>query len=223
MRYTAVQEVYLTIGDLVLPKPLGLLNLVFLLYGRKITYTKKLRQPINGKLKSRYDNIRLYDPLFSKQLSSTISQQLHDCGNDWKRRWKLLNQFSCFVKPLKQVTSIVQDGLCIKDASGIANAFSEHFSSASSDNSSSLYTCAIPCYPHFFLYISCCPSRSALGYQLRATGPGSDNMNHAVIKLISPLIAPVLSHIFNLVFKTGVFPQQLKEAKVLPVCKKMWL
>lgn len=82
MRYTAVQEVYLTIGDLVLPKPLGLLNLVFLLYGRKITYTKKLRQPINGKLKSRYENIRLYDPLFSKQLSGTISQQLHDCGND---------------------------------------------------------------------------------------------------------------------------------------------
>lgn len=55
---------------------------------------------------------------------------------------------------------------------------------------------------------------------LRATGAGLDNINGDVVKLISPLIAPVLSHIFNLVFKTGVFPQHFKEAKVLPVFKK---
>lgn len=119
------------------------------------------------------------------------------------------------------MTSVVQDGLCINDASGIANGFSEHFSSVCFDTSSSPYSCTIPRYPNsFFLYPTFPEEVQSVITNLRATGPGLDNINGAVIKSISPLIATVFSHMFNLIFKTGVFPQQFKEANVLPVFNK---
>ena len=38
--------------------------------------------------------------------------------------------------------------------------------------------------------------------------------------LLSSYIAPVICHICNLSLKSGIFPEQLKEARVLPLLKK---
>ena len=49
---------------------------------------------------------------------------------------------------------------------------------------------------------------------------GHDNFPTKFIKLSATLIAPVLEKIFNLSMKSGVFPDALKVAKVIPIFKK---
>lgn len=56
--------------------------------------------------------------------------------------------------------------------------------------------------------------------KFKVTSAGLDRIHPSNIKWIVDLIAEPLAHIINLVFKTGVFPVQLKKAKVTPVFKK---
>ena len=49
---------------------------------------------------------------------------------------------------------------------------------------------------------------------------GSDNLKPGIIRLVIHLIVKPLTHIFNLSFTTGVFPNKLKIAKVIPIFKK---
>ena len=49
---------------------------------------------------------------------------------------------------------------------------------------------------------------------------GYDEFKPSIIKHVLPYILKPLTHIVNLSFKTGVFPNKLKTAKVLPVFKK---
>ncbi|KAJ8018258.1 LINE-1 reverse transcriptase-like [Holothuria leucospilota] len=50
--------------------------------------------------------------------------------------------------------------------------------------------------------------------------PGSDEIPVKLVKSASHVIAPVLAHIFNVVFSTGSCPEALKIAKVIPLFKK---
>ena len=49
---------------------------------------------------------------------------------------------------------------------------------------------------------------------------GSDNFPTKFVKLSAPLIAPALEKIFNHSMKSGVYPDALKVAKVIPIFKK---
>ena len=52
------------------------------------------------------------------------------------------------------------------------------------------------------------------------TSYGRDRLSNTLLKLISPEITPVLTLIINQTLNTGIFPESLKIAKVLPVHKK---
>ena len=49
--------------------------------------------------------------------------------------------------------------------------------------------------------------------------PGYDAINAKFLKLSSPIISPILSNIFNSMLKTGMYPDELKIAKVIPIYK----
>lgn len=50
--------------------------------------------------------------------------------------------------------------------------------------------------------------------------PGIDGIPPKVWTSVSHVIAPVLCHLFNLVLTTGIYPDALKVAKVIPIFKK---
>ena len=52
----------------------------------------------------------------------------------------------------------------------------------------------------------------------KAAGP--DNIGPKLLKAVGPVILSPLLHIFNLSFVTGVVPDRMKLAKVIPVFKK---
>ena len=56
-------------------------------------------------------------------------------------------------------------------------------------------------------------------YNLKFTSPGWDNLNAKVVKHTFDLYLQPLIHILNLSLKQGIFPNELKIAKVLPLYK----
>ena len=49
--------------------------------------------------------------------------------------------------------------------------------------------------------------------------PGYDTFNVKFLKLCAPIISPILCNIFNNMVKSGVYPDDLKIAKVVPIFK----
>ena len=49
---------------------------------------------------------------------------------------------------------------------------------------------------------------------------GYDGFSTKFVKLSAPLLAPALEQLFNLTISTGVYPDNLKIAKVIPIFKK---
>ena len=48
---------------------------------------------------------------------------------------------------------------------------------------------------------------------------GSNDIPIKLLKIAAPVIVPLLVSIFNLSFKTGIFPNLMKLAKVIPIFK----
>jgi hypothetical protein len=46
-----------------------------------------------------------------------------------------------------------------------------------------------------------------------------DEIQPSILFVVSDIVAPVLAHIFNLCMSTGVYPDVLKRARVIPVFK----
>lgn len=75
--------------------------------------------------------------------------------------------------------------------------------------------------PHSFFLRPVSPDEVRMTIlSLKNTGAGLENFYSSLIKLIAHLISNALSHIINIVLKTGVFPSCLKIAKIIPVFKK---
>ncbi len=56
---------------------------------------------------------------------------------------------------------------------------------------------------------------------LKNSAPGLGNIRTDLIKNVIHFITEPLTHIFNLSFTKGVFPDQIKIAKVKPIYKKV--
>ena len=56
-------------------------------------------------------------------------------------------------------------------------------------------------------------------WTLKTDTPGYDDISPKIIKHTSTLLSTPLTHIINLTLKTGIFPDKLKKAKVIPIYK----
>ena len=55
--------------------------------------------------------------------------------------------------------------------------------------------------------------------QLKPSSPGYDSVSADVVKAAESLIIKPLTHVLNLSFSTGVFPTEMKIARVIPLLK----
>lgn len=55
---------------------------------------------------------------------------------------------------------------------------------------------------------------------LEDSAPGIDNIHVKIIKETAPVLAPVISKMINKSLLTGIFPEKLKIAKVVPIHKR---
>lgn len=148
-----------------------------------------------------------------------FEQKILQAANNTKKKWEIVNSFLNRNTRLDQVSRILSGGAEHNSPSDIAEAFSSFFFHNNLPPPPQIVK--MNRLPHsFFLFPTTPEEVASVVNNLKITSAGIDEVHPANIKLIAHLISDVLSFIVNLLFKTGLFPCELKRGKVIPVLKK---
>ena len=122
------------------------------------------------------------------------------------------------------------DGHQVTNMTSIANKFNEYFTSAGSNLANAIDTRGKPAYTSYlrvpsittfnFTYTNSDEVRILINNLKPKQSAGHDSISSKLLKDIGHIIAPTLSVIINQSLYTGIFPKQLKTAKVIPLFKK---
>lgn len=126
------------------------------------------------------------------------------------------------------------DGELIKDPYITANKFNDHFCSIHRTATDGIESVSDIHFnrikhqnqgklknQHFNIpFITCDFVYKQLVHLDASKSTGSDNLSPRYLKIAAPVIAPVLTQIFNLSISNSVFPNSFKTARVIPIHKK---
>jgi len=152
--------------------------------------------------------------------------------NTIKQSWTNLNKFSslCKSKTTTKIEKLIYNNEEITDPSEITNKLNTYFCSIGPTLVHSLKPCEQSdfknyCPPTNKHSMFCDPITSDEIVRIihnfsNNKAPGNDNISTKILKEISDNIMLPLIYIFNLSFMTGIVPDLLKVAKVIPIYKK---
>lgn len=205
---------------------------------RNILYKKLKKTPNNIKLKRYYDSFSLKLKQDLQCQKNNYYTKLFDRNKyNTKKQWSTVNSILGQTNKKNNINSIKKMGNpedVIFDSLDIANEFNKFFTTvvdglvANMDpadivdnNEYSTIFPAIHIQNSFFFLPTCPYEISSVINKLNSNkSPGVDGVSSFAIKTACNFISPVLSYIFNLSFETGVFPDDLKIAVVIPLHKK---
>lgn len=156
-------------------------------------------------------------------------EKFEEVKNNHKATWRLINEVINKRKARPSFPSSFKSGNNIlSDPSDIANSFCKYFTNVGPDLARKIPNTNISF--HSFLNSGCNKSiflRPTNANELQEicnlfkTGksPGYDNISMYVIKRSFDLLAEPLANIINVSLSTGIFPNKLKIAKIIPVFK----
>ena len=146
-----------------------------------------------------------------------------------KKAWSVINNLLCNKNhSKKRISNITYNNANLTNDQDIANAFNDFFVSIGEklaanidSNTDALSYLDAPVNESIYLNPVSDEEICAEIHNLKiGKSPGMDGFNAKVIKSVSRYISPILVHIFNLCFESGVYPESLKAAKVVPLFKK---
>ena len=114
----------------------------------------------------------------------------------------------------QKITESFNDFFC-QVGTNLANKFSNN------DNDQFRNYLNDPANQSLFLYkIKQCEIKNAISKLKNSNSSGHDEIRIEFVKLSAPILIPSLEKNFNLSITTGIYPSQLKIAKVIPIFKK---
>ena len=157
---------------------------------------------------------------------SLLNEHKNSSKNLWNTFGKFLNS-----KKIKhnKISSLVVDGKSQTEPTKIAETFNKFFSEIGgnlakkfSNNYSEFHNYLNnPTIHSMFLFHTSESEITKIIKSLKNTNStGYDNFSTKFIKLSYQILAPALSKIFNLAINAGIYPSNLKIAKVIPIFKK---
>ena len=166
--------------------------------------------------------------LIKKTKRDFFLARINSAKSDPKKTWKLINELSSHkVHEPVNVKSIKQDGTEITNPYDIANAFNTYFTTIGDSLANELPHSDIN--PISYLY----PVNSSFSFAQinvetvietlkaansnKATGP--NNIPVRVLKIAAEILSPSLTAIFNRSLSMGIYPDDWKMARVLPIFK----
>ena len=179
------------------------------------------------------DNYTIYKntltTILRREKKNYFSHQFDSIKNDIKRTWQLINCFWNKNDNRKQISRISNQGNIIEDNRKIADLFNDYFI-----NVGPKLAHAIPSSNRSFMdFLDNHISNSIFFDAVLETdvldlvknlasknSAGHDGISNSCLKQIIPDIVKPLTHIFNLSLCSGVVPQKMKLAKVVPIFKK---
>ena len=205
----------------------------------------KFRDKLYLKLKSTPSESSLYSQLkinlstYNKILKKAIREakqsyyykQFNKYKNDMKNTWKTIKTIICNTnKNTDMPNSFIIDGNKIDDKQTIADRFNSFFTNIGKD----LATKITPPKNKLFQDFLKKPVKSVCNFHHTTeedilkiinnlkpkTSKGHDSMSSVLLKHVKHQIVKPLSQIINKTIDTGIFPDKLKIARVLPIYKK---
>ena len=176
---------------------------------------------------------RLYLKLIKKAQSDYFSTIFNKQTNSIKAIWNQINNLMAIGKKRQRksnsIKNVMIDNNCISEPQEIANEMNKYFCSIgeylkqSVPPSSKLFSSYLgnPVKNSFFCdSVQPIEIINCISLLSKKNSSGPDLMNSKIINMVAPVIAAPLSYIYNLSLKTGIFPENLKIAKVIPIFKK---
>lgn len=148
-----------------------------------------------------------------------------------KKAWSLINNV-INNKPKRKSSTIKcinHNNASFTNNKDIANAFNNYFSNIGKHLASNLPTRNLQCTDYLdppvnnTIFLTPIDKEEVLQEISKlkpGKAPGMDNIKGEIIKTIAHVIGDALVHVFNLCFTSGVYPDILKIAKVIPLYKK---
>ena len=180
-------------------------------------------------------NLKIYNGYLNRCIRTAKKEFYHNefnkYKNDIRKTWDTLKEIinkrtfksdfpSCFV----------HEGVEITDTKNIADKFNEYFTEIGPKLAKSINTANKAPFNSYLTTL--CPASFNFGYTkpddiekiIRNLGPkssaGCDNISTKLLKEIENVVSRPLSIIINQSLCTGIFPDKLKIAKVIPLYKK---
>lgn len=156
------------------------------------------------------------------------NEQFNGCIGNIKKSWELIKE----IINKKKQSSKIRDKICInghseQNPTTIANAFNEYFVNIGFNLSESLpqpqkiFTEYMSQGNPNTIFLQPATNTEVMNIigKLKKTCPGYDGVNSDALICSYPIFITTLTHLINLSLSQGVFPNQLKIAKVIPVFK----
>lgn len=191
-------------------------------------YRLQLKRPSNENI----DNYKLYKRNLQKLIRqaerSYYDEQLKNNVGNIKQSWKVINEIiNKKKKTVLKSNKIIVNEKTEENPEIIANAFNDYFVNIGKNISDSVPVCNT----HYSTYLPE-PNPNSIFLQptnnyevanvikmLKRKSPGYDDITADIIKRSYPAFLKALTHIINQSFLQGVFPQEIKIAKVIPIFK----
>ena len=160
---------------------------------------------------------------------SYYKNALHANEGDSRQTWRIINELTSRKTTNCSVKEIKNNGKAIRDSLELADSFNSHFSSVGPKLASEINSDNGPSH---LKYITRTDSRfelretnyskvfSLLSKLCKSKATGLDFISARLLRESADLIAGSLFSIFNFSIKSGVFPQEWKCAKVIPLFKQ---
>ena len=68
-------------------------------------------------------------------------------------------------------------------------------------------------------YITSMETRKLILRQKNSSSTGYDAISNKTLRKIAPEMAPIIAHLINSIIRTGIFPNNLKVSKIIPILK----
>ena len=191
--------------------------------------SKKISKPTpENELKYREYN-KLYTHLLRSSRSSYYKDRFKTYSNDIQKTWSTINSVIGREKDRQSIPNyFIHNGIRIDGEMDVAQGFNKFFTKVGPDLSNNIPNSK----KHFTDYLNeeCRENfvfaniteeiiiKSTSDLKSKSSS-GPDCLSSKLLKEIISDIAKPLSHMFNLSFKTGFIPVELKTAKVIPIFK----
>jgi len=181
---------------------------------------------------------------YCKVLSSIITaakkkyydEQILNSNNKTKTTWNIVKSVTNNSRNPNKIVSMNIDNHPGSNPVTIANAFNTYFTSVASKLIKKLPMSnhpaskdplinlnpnfKTPASPLIFKYTTTHEVNSIIHSLKTKDSYGYDEISSRIIKISAPFILSPLTHIFNKIFSTGIFPERLKLSEVKPLFKK---
>ena len=203
-------------------------------YRDKLYKSLKLLHPDSADYETIKHNLQVYNAILNKSIRRAkkfyYSSQLNLAKKDPKKTWDVLNNILNRNTNVSQSNLFNIDGVSISNKKEIANYFNSYFTEIGSKSAPLIAPGRQNDFKTFltrtintkfnFSNVLEAEIQEIIENMPKKNSCGFDYLSSSLLKKLSPLLIKSITLIVNQSLNTGVFPDHLKKAKVIPVFKK---